>query len=166
MSRVGNGSKSLSSRIRRTKRVFPLPVGPVSKIVAGCLKWSLKLVIEERKDVQLTELNKWSIWKKEDFTQDDRMRRYECGAMRHLKLKDIIRHFEAIQVIYILLILVGARVPINSCLYLDELVAAGGSPVARHGWRKRRVFVFSVVDLRRSVEGSSKCGWSNSSSEE
>ena len=62
------------------------------------------------------------------------MRRYTCGAMRHLKLNDIIRHYEAVQVIGIVIVLVGACVPVYAGLRLDEWVAAGGFPVARHGW--------------------------------
>ena len=62
------------------------------------------------------------------------MRRYACGAMRHLKLKDIISHYESVQVIGIVIVLVGARVHVHAGLRLDKRVAAGGSPVARHGW--------------------------------
>ena len=54
--------------------------------------------------------------------------------MRHLKLKDIIRHYEALQVIGIVIVLVGACIPVHSGLGLDERVATGGLPVARHGW--------------------------------
>ena len=76
--------------------------------------------------------------------------------MRHLKLKDIIRHYEAVQVIGIVIILVGARVPIHAGLHLDEWVTTGGLPVARHGWWERREIVFVIFfDLRRSVERSS-----------
>ena len=53
--------------------------------------------------------------------------------MRHLKLKDIISHYEAVQVIGVV-VLVGACVPVNAGLSLDERVAVGGSVVARHGW--------------------------------
>ena len=58
--------------------------------------------------------------------------------MRHLniiKLKLIIRNYEAVQVVDITVVFVGARDTVHNVLRLDERVAARGFTEARHGGR-------------------------------
>ena len=55
-----------------------------------------------------------------------------CNATFKI-LENIISYYEAVQVIGIVVVLVGACVPVHASLRLEERVAAGVFPVARHG---------------------------------
>ena len=87
--------------------------------------------------------------KHDNLYRYERVRRYECKAVRHLK-EHIVADNEFRKVAVVAVVLVTACGPVNASLGLDERITAR-SPAASHGGTPPRQLIIKVAVTRRQL---------------